>query len=73
MALTSACRDMAGVFTEFSFDNLRSSYLQKSMTPSVGEVLLLVKEEANKHDHLAVSVMKDGFHRWSCILLINIH
>ena len=55
--------DKAGVSIEFSFDNVIQGYhvYKKVWTPSVREVLLLVKEEANEHDHFAISVMKDGF------------
>ena len=40
---------------------------------SVGEVLLLVKVEANEYDHFVVSAMKDGFivgHAY-CLLIIH--
>ena len=55
--------DMAGVSTEFSFDRvIRGHHVYKEVwTPSVEDVLLLVKEEANEHDHFAVSVIKDRF------------
>ena len=55
--------NVAGVSTDFLFDNMiRGHHIyKKGWTPSVGEVLLLVKEEGNEHDRFAVSVMKDGF------------
>ena len=58
---------MASVSTDFSFDSLiRGHHIYKNIwTPSVGEVLLLVKQEENEHDCFAISVMKDG------LLLIN--
>ena len=50
-------------FRKFSFDSVIRGYhiYKKVWTLSVGEVCLLVKEEANEHDHFAVSVMKDEF------------
>ena len=67
--------DMAGVSTEFSFDSIiwGCHIYKKVWMPSIGEVLLLVKEEANEHNHFAVSVMKDGFivgHAY-CLLIIH--
>ena len=55
--------NMAGVSTDFSFDSvIRGHHIYKKVwMPSVGEVLLLVKEEGNEHDRFAVSVMKDRF------------
>ena len=66
--------DKAGVSIEFSFDNVIQGHhvYKKVWTPSVREVLLLVKE-ANEHNHFAVSVMKDGFivgHAY-CLLIIH--
>ena len=66
---------MAGVSTEFSFDSvIRGCHIYKKIwTTSIGEVLLLVKEKANEHNHFAVSVMKDGFivgHAY-CLLIIH--
>ena len=63
--------DMACVSTEFSFDRIiRGHYIYKKIwMPSVGEHLLLVKEEVNEHDHL----IKDGFivgHAY-CLLIIH--
>ena len=54
---------MAGVSIDFSFDSvIRGHHIYKKVwMPSVGEVLLLVKEEGNEHNCFAVSVMKDGF------------
>ena len=67
--------DMTGVSTEFSFDSvIQGHHIYKNVwTPSVGEVLLLVKEEANEHDHFAVSVMKDGFIVGYAYCLLIIH
>ena len=67
--------DMDGVSTEFLFDSvIRGHHIYKKLwTPSVGEVLLLVKEEANEHDHFVVSVIKDRFivsHAY-CLLIIH--
>ena len=67
--------DMTGVFTEFSFDSvIQGHHIYKNVWITlIGEVLLLVKEEANEHDHFAVSVMKDGFivgHAY-CLLIIH--
>ena len=55
--------NMAGVSIDFSFDSvIRGHHIYKKVwMPSVGEVLLLVKEEGNEHNCFAVSVMKDGF------------
>ena len=55
--------NMGGVSTDFSFDSvIRGHHIYKKVwTPSVGEVLLLVKEEGNEHSRFAVSMMKDGF------------
>ena len=66
---------MTGVSTEFSFHSVIQGHhiYKKVRTTSVGEVLLLVKEEANEHDHFAVSVMKDRFtvgHEY-CLLIIH--
>ena len=67
--------DMAGVSTEFSFDSvIRGCHIYKKVwTLSIGEVLLLVKEEAKKHNHFTVSVMKDGFivDYAYCLLIIH--
>ena len=67
--------DMAGLSTTFSFDSvIRGHHIyNKVWTPSVGDILLLVKEEGNEHDHFAVSVIKDGFiisHAY-CLLIIH--
>ena len=64
--------DMTGVSTEFLFDSIIQNH-KNVWTTLVGEVLLLVKVEANEHDHFAVSVMKDGFivgHAY-CLLIIH--
>ena len=55
--------NMAGVSIDFSFDSVIQGHhiYKKVWMPSVGEVLLLVKEEGNEHNCFAVSVMKDGF------------
>ena len=67
--------DMTGVSTEFSFDSIIQGHhiYKKVWTTTVGDILLLVKEEANEHDHFAVSVMKDRFIVGHAYYLLIIH
>ena len=67
--------DMAGVSTEFSFDSvIQGCHIYKKVwTHSIEELFLLVKENANEHNHFAISVMKDGFiiGHANCLLIIH--
>ena len=59
MFLLTSC--LTASFEVITFTKRYGRLHKKVWSPSVGEVLLLVKEEGNEHDRFAVSVMKDGF------------